>query len=204
MNVSFFNSDDVRSDGALTHLQSVSFDEPLTLALGGALPTVTCAYETWGTLNAEASNAVLVCHAISGDSHAAKHDANDEPGWWDGLIGPTFPGGTKYPVDTQRFFVVCANVLGGCRGSTGPGTIDPSTGQPYGADFPAVTVDDMVAVQTRLADHLGVQKWRAVVGGSLGGHQALAWATRHPSRVQSCIAIATSLAQPTPASRITG
>lgn len=197
MSDSFSSSDDRRSGDRLKHLQKAVFDQPLPLALGGALPSVECAYETWGQLNAEASNAVLICHAISGDSHAARHgdlsgggDAfgGDDPGWWDELIGP----GADYVIDTERFFVVCSNVLGGCRGSTGPGTINAETGQPYGADFPPITVADMVAVQTRLADHLGIEQWRAVVGGSLGGHQALTWATQHPERVQTCAAIATS------------
>ncbi|MBB6428665.1 homoserine O-acetyltransferase MetX [Algisphaera agarilytica] len=188
MNDSFASSDDRRSGDRLKHLQKAVFPEALILALGGELPGVECAYETWGTLNAEASNAVLVCHAISGDSHAAQHDADDDPGWWDELIGP----GPDFAIDTEKFFVVCSNVLGGCRGTTGPGTIDPATGDPYGADFPAITVADMVAVQTRLADHLGITQWRAVVGGSLGGHQALTWATRHPERVKTCMAIATS------------
>ena len=186
------STDDHRSGDRLKHLQKVVFAEPLGLALGGELPGVECAYETWGTLNADASNAVLVCHAISGDSHAATHDddasGGDDPGWWDELIGP----GDGFAIDTTRFFVVCSNVLGGCRGTTGPGHIDPQTGQPYGAEFPPITVADMVAVQTRLADHLGIAKWRAVVGGSLGGHQALTWATQHPDRVQTCVAIATS------------
>lgn len=188
------STDDRRSAGPLRHSVAVEWDEPLELALGGVLPGIKCVYETWGTLNAEANNAVLVCHAISGDSHAAKHprksadEAEDEPGWWDELIGP----GPEFAIDTDRFFVVCSNVLGGCRGTTGPGTIDPKTGEPYGADFPPITIADMVAVQTRLADHLGVTKWRAVVGGSLGGHQAMAWATQHPARVQTCVAIASS------------
>ena len=188
MNDSFASSDDRRSGDRLRHLQKAVFAEPLALSLGGELPGVECAYETWGTLDAEASNAVLVCHAISGDSHVAKHDERDDPGWWDELIGP----GSTFAIDTEKFFVVCSNVLGGCRGTTGPGTIDPATGERYGADFPPITIADMVAVQTRLADHLGVTKWRGVVGGSLGGHQALTWATLHPERVQTCIAIATS------------
>ncbi|MEM9419320.1 MAG: homoserine O-acetyltransferase [Planctomycetota bacterium] len=188
MNDSFASSDDRRSGDRLKHLQKAVFPEALPLALGGELPGVECAYETWGTLNAQASNAVLVCHAISGDSHAAQHDAEDDPGWWDKLIG----AGAEFAIDTEKFFVVCSNVLGGCRGTTGPGTIDPATGQPYGANFPAITLNDMVAVQTRLADHLGITQWRAVVGGSLGGHQALTWATRYPERVRTCVAIATS------------
>lgn len=198
MNHSFDSSDDRRGAGRLKHLQKVVFVEPLPLSLGGELPGVECAYETWGELNAEASNAVLVCHAISGDSHAAKHPLEvpggppDDAGWWDELIGP----GEDFAIDTTKFFVVCSNVLGGCRGTTGPGNPAPAPGsgdpRPYGAEFPPITVADMVAVQTRLADHLCIKKWRAVVGGSLGGHQALTWATQHPERVQTCVAIATS------------
>lgn len=184
----FFSTDDVRTASPLKHLQTVSFSGPVSLELGGALPQVTCAYETWGRLNPEASNAVLVCHAISGDSHAARHDDRDDPGWWEDLIGP------GKPIDTDRFFVVCPNVLGGCRGSTGPLDLDPATNppRPFGADFPRITVGDMVDVQKRLAEHLGVRRWRAVVGGSLGGHQALMWVTRYPQSADTCIAIATS------------
>ncbi|MEM7577778.1 MAG: homoserine O-acetyltransferase [Planctomycetota bacterium] len=180
------SSDDVRVAGPLRHVQQATFPEPLPLALGGILPGVDVAYETWGTLNEHASNAVLVCHAISGDSHAARHDAQDDPGWWDLLVGP------GKAIDTAKLFVVCSNVLGGCRGTTGPGSIDPQTGEPYGAAFPAITVDDMVAAQHRLMEHLGVTQWRAVVGGSLGGHQAMVWATRHADCVDTCIAVATS------------
>lgn len=179
-------TDDLRPEGGSPHTQSVVFDQPLELALGGRLPRVTCGYETWGTLDADGGNAVLVCHALSGDAHAASHDAHDAPGWWDALIGP------GKAIDTDRFFVVCSNVLGGCCGTTGPGSTDPATGRRWGADFPAVTLADMVAVQRRLMDHLGVVRWQAVVGGSLGGHQALTWATTHPSRVGHCVALATS------------
>ena len=182
------STDDRRGGDALTHLKREVFDQPLPLALGGELPQAECAYETWGALNADASNAVLVCHAISGDSHCARHDGQDDPGWWDDLVGP----GADYAIDTNKYFVVCSNVLGGCRGSTGPGTVNAATGRPYGADFPPITVDDMVSLQVRLADRLGVAEWRAVVGGSLGGHQALTWATKHPGRIQTCVAIATS------------
>ena len=186
------STDNRRIAGPLRYVQAVTFPDPLPLSLGGELPGVTCAFETWGTLDDQASNAVLVCHAISGDSHAARHDESDDPGWWDELIGP----GEAFAIDTRRYFVVCSNVLGGCRGTTGPGSIDPATasgpGRPYGAEFPPITIDDMVALQLRLADHFGIAQWHAVVGGSLGGHQALTWATRHPQRVRSCVAIATS------------
>jgi homoserine O-acetyltransferase len=188
MDETYASSDDRRSGGVLKHLRTAVFEQPLSLKLGDMLPRVECAYETWGTLNAEATNAVLICHAISGDSHAARHDAEDDPGWWDELIGP----GEGFAIDTHRYFVVCSNVLGGCRGTTGPGTINQQTGKPYGSDFPAITLDDIVALQVRLADELGIGAWRAVVGGSLGGHQAMSWAIRHPERVKNCIALATS------------
>jgi len=158
----------------------------LPLELGGELASVTCGFETWGTLNRDASNAVLVCHAITGDSHAASHGPEDQPGWWEGLIG------SGKPIDTDHFFVVCPNILGGCRGSTGPQDSPPDSERPFGAEFPRITVADMVAVQVRLAKALGVFCWRAVVGGSLGGHQALTWATKYPTQVQTCVAIATS------------
>jgi homoserine O-acetyltransferase/O-succinyltransferase len=182
----FNSTDSIRSGTPLRHLKSVTFDAPFKMRLGGELPGVVCAYETYGTLNADASNAVLVCHAISGDSHVARHDPDDGPGWWDALIGP------GNAIDTGTHFVICANVLGGCRGSTGPESIDPKTGKPYGPTFPDVTVEDMVDVQAMLLDHLGIQKIAAVIGGSLGGHQAMAWATRYPDRVAACCAIATS------------
>lgn len=186
MGDTFDSTDAVRSGSPLRYLKTAVFDAPLKLRLGGELPGVVCGYETYGELNADATNAVLVCHAISGDSHVARHDQDDEPGWWDALVGP------GKAVDTDECFVICANVLGGCRGSTGPGSIDPATGEPYGPGFPDVTVEDMVDVQARLLDRLGVTKLRAVVGGSLGGHQALVWATRYPDRVGACCAIATS------------
>jgi homoserine O-acetyltransferase len=129
---------------------------------------------------------VLICHAISGDSHLARHDEHDEPGWWDGLVGP------GKAVDTDRLFVICTNVLGGCRGTTGPATLNPATGVPYGNDFPLVTVEDMVDVQKRLIDVLGIKRLRAVAGGSLGAHQTLCWATRYPEHVQTSVVIAGS------------
>ena len=180
------SSDSARHARPLRHAQSVALDEPLELELGGRLASVTVAYETYGQLNAERSNAILLCHAISGDSHVARHDEQDDPGWWDILVGP------GKPVDTNRFFVICPNLLGGCRGTTGPGSTDPATGKPYGRDFPTVTIGDMVEVQRRLVDHLGIGQLLAVVGGSLGGHQALTWAARFPERVQAVVPVATS------------
>ena len=180
------SSDSARHARPLRHAQSVTLDQPLELELGGRLASVTVAYETYGQLNAVRSNAILLCHAISGDSHVARHDEQDDPGWWDILVGP------GKPVDTNRFFVICPNLLGGCRGTTGPGSTDPATGKPYGRDFPTVTIGDMVEVQRRLVDHLGIGQLLAVVGGSLGGHQALTWAARFPERVQAVVPVATS------------
>ncbi len=182
----FESSDSVRSAKALRYVQTALLDQPLQLELGGRLESVTVAYETYGQLQPTRDNAVLICHAISGDSHVAKHDDKDDPGWWDILVGP------GRVIDTNRFFVICPNLLGGCRGTTGPGSTNPATGRPYGRDFPTITVGDMVEVQLRLLDQLGITQLLAVVGGSLGGHQALAWATRHPERVRGVVALGTS------------
>ena len=168
------------------HAQQWEGDAPLTLESGGSLPSVVVAYETWGELNEDASNGVLVCHALSGDSHAAQHDDKDEAGWWDLLIGP------GKAIDTSRYFVICSNVLGGCRGTTGPNFTPPEGDQPYGADFPVVTVGDMVEVQKRLVYSLGIEKLAAVVGGSLGGLQALTWAIDQPNRLGAAIVLAAS------------
>src|SRR5437763_10235749 len=170
----------------VVHPQVACFDAPLPLACGRSLSPYQIAYETYGTLNAERSNAVLICHALNASHHVAGYYA-DEPGnvgWWDNMIGP------GKPLDTDRFFFVVVNNLGSCFGSTGPQSIDPATGRPYGADFPLVTVEDWVDAQARLADHLGVERWAAVMGGSLGGMQALAWATRFPSRIRHALVIA--------------
>ena len=180
------SSDAVRTAQPLKHAQSVTFDEPLTLEQGGHLPQVTVAYETYGTLSAAHDNAVLVCHALSGDSHVARHQAGDSPGWWEILVGP------GKPIDTDRYFVICPNILGGCRGTTGPNSINAETGRPYGSDFPVVSVGDMVEAQKRLMDHLGIERLLAVVGGSLGGHMVLTWATRFSDRVAGAAALATS------------
>ncbi|UCF48615.1 MAG: homoserine O-acetyltransferase [Myxococcales bacterium] len=182
----FESTDSVRSGKPLRYVETAVFPTPMKLRLGGALPSVEVAYETYGTLNEDRSNAVLICHAITGDSHPARHDENDDPGWWEGLVGP------GKAVDTDRLFVICSNVLGGCRGTTGPTTINPATGILYGSDFPLVTVEDMVDVQKRLVDLLGVKRLRAVIGGSLGGHQVLCWATRYPEYVETAVVIAAS------------
>lgn len=165
-------------------------DHPFALEGGGALSNITVAYETWGTLDVTASNAVLVCHALTGDSHAAGPSGPGHPteGWWDPLIGP------GRALDTDRFFVVCANVLGGCQGTTGPSSVDPATGAPYGSRFPVVTIRDIVRTQARLADHLGVACWLSVVGGSMGGMQVLEWGAMFPDRVRSLVPIATTAA----------
>ncbi len=182
----FESSDSVRTARPLRYAQYQDLDGPLELELGGCLPKVTVAYETYGELNTARDNGVLVCHAISGDSHVARHGADDDPGWWDIMVGP------GRPIDTDRYFVICPNLLGGCRGTTGPSTINPATGKPYGRDFPTITVGDMVEVQYRLLKKLGISRLRAVVGGSVGGHQALTWATRHPGFMDGVVALATS------------
>jgi len=166
--------------------RTLAFEEPIELACGERLPRYEIVYETYGELNADASNAILVCHALSGHHHAAGyHHASDrKPGWWDACIGP------GKPIDTRRFFVVSPNNLGGCHGSTGPASRNPETGRPYGPDFPSVTVRDWVETQVRLADRLGIRRWAAVVGGSLGGMQAMRWAMDHPDRIDSAVVIA--------------
>lgn len=164
------------------------FDEPLELECRRVLPSYDLMYETYGTLNAAHSNAVLICHALSGHHHAAGYHTPEDkrPGWWDNCIGP------GKPIDTNRFFVVALNNLGGCHGSTGPGTVNPDTGQPWGPDFPMVTVKDWVNSQARLADRLGIQRWAAVIGGSLGGMQALQWAIDYPDRIGHAAVIASA------------
>ncbi|MEZ5610807.1 MAG: homoserine O-acetyltransferase [Rhodocyclaceae bacterium] len=166
--------------------QRARFDAPLKLRSGGVLPGFELVYETYGTLNAARSNAVLVCHALSGSHHVAGVYA-DQPGnvgWWDNLIGP------GRPLDTDKFFVIGVNNLGGCYGSTGPASINPATGKPWGADFPFVTVEDWVDTQALLADMLGIERFAAVVGGSLGGMQALSWALQYPGRIGHALVIA--------------
>lgn len=168
--------------------QRVRFDAPITLKSGDVLPGFELVYETYGTLNAARSNAVLVCHALSGSHHVAGVHADnpDNVGWWDNLIGP------GKPLDTNRFFVVGVNNLGGCFGTTGPVSINPATGKRYGADFPMVTVEDWVATQAQLADHLGIDTWAAVMGGSLGGMQAMEWSLQFPERIRHAIVIASA------------
>jgi homoserine O-acetyltransferase len=166
--------------------QTAKFSEPVRLKSGAVVDEYELVYETYGSLNPDRSNAVLVCHALNAAHHVAGHYADDPQnvGWWDNMIGP------GKPVDTSRFFVVGVNNLGGCHGSTGPKSMNPRTGKPWGADFPVVTVEDWVATQARLADHLGIQRFAAVIGGSLGAMQALQWTISYPERVRHSIVIA--------------
>ncbi|EGY52870.1 homoserine O-succinyltransferase MetX [Neisseria shayeganii] len=168
--------------------QTIVFDQPFTLQNGRTLPRFELITETYGTLNADKSNAVLICHALSGTHHVAgRHHADDKyPGWWDSMVGP------GKPVDTNRFFVVGLNNLGGCAGSSGPLSTNPETGRAYGADFPVVTVKDWVRTQAMLADHFGIDTWAAVMGGSLGGMQALQWAIDYPARLRHALVIASA------------
>ena len=163
---------------------------PFVLEGGGVLSDVSMAFETWGELSPAADNAILICHALTGDSHAHGEagDAHATPGWWNGVIGP------GRGIDTDRYFVVCVNSLGGCQGSTGPSSVDPETGAPYGSTFPTVTTRDIVRCQAAVADHLGVDSWLAVVGGSMGGMQVLEWGVMFPDRVRAIAPITTTLA----------
>jgi homoserine O-acetyltransferase len=163
-------------------------ETPMRLDSGENLGPITLAYETYGQLDAKRSNAILICHALSGDSHVAGYYTPEDaaPGWWDECVGP----GKAF--DTDKYFVICSNVIGGCQGSTGPSSINPKTGKPYGLSFPLVTIGDMVRAQRHLIDHLGIEKLLTVAGGSMGGMQVLEWAARYPQRVQSAIPIATT------------
>ncbi len=162
-------------------------DKPLQLDCGKTLQPLTLAYKTYGALNAEKSNAVLVCHALTGDQYAAgTHPVTGKPGWWPLMIGPGLP------IDTDRYFVICANVIGGCMGSTGPLSIDPETGRNFGIDFPVITMRDMVRAQAMLLDHLGIERLLCVTGGSMGGMQALQWVASYPERVFASMPIATA------------
>jgi homoserine O-acetyltransferase len=176
--------------GSIGHVtpQQMHFSEPLPLKSGAVLAGYTLHYETYGTLNAERSNAVLVCHALNASHHVAGTYAEQarSEGWWDNLVGP------GKPLDTDRFFVIGVNNLGSCFGSTGPMHVNPATGRVWGADFPVVTVEDWVDAQARLLDRLGITQLATVLGGSLGGMQALSWTLRHPQRVRHCVAVATA------------
>lgn len=168
--------------------QVAHFNKPLTLQSGAVLPQYHLAYETYGELNATKSNAVLICHALSGNHHVAGRYSEDDkyPGWWDNLIGP------GRPLDTNKFFVIGLNNLGGCHGSSGPSSVDPLTDRPYSATFPVVTVEDWVESQARLLDYLGIEQLAAVIGGSLGGMQALQWNIAYPDRVRHAFVIASA------------
>lgn len=168
--------------------QSVHFDEMLSLECGKSILQYDITYEAYGSLNAAADNAILVCHALSGDHHAAgRHSADDKkPGWWDVCIGP------GKPIDTNKFYVISSSNLGHCSGSTGPSSLNPATGKEYGPDFPMVTVKDWVKVQKRLADTLGIKQWAAVAGGSLGAMQAMQWAIDYPDMVRHAVVIASA------------
>ena len=177
------------SVGYVEHQRVVLFteDDPLVLESGATVAPVEVAYETYGTLSPDRSNAVVVCHALTGDAHAAGHHGDPErAGWWDTLIGP------GKPVDTERFFVICPNLLGGCKGTTGPSSIDPATGEPYGLRFPHFTVADLVTVHRHLLGHLGIERLHGAIGGSLGGMQVLQWAMDYPDEVAHGILVCAS------------
>jgi homoserine O-acetyltransferase/O-succinyltransferase len=185
MNEIYVPARDPRSVGVVAP-QTMHFDEPLALRSGASIQSYDLIFETYGKLNAAKTNAVLVCHALNASHHVAGYYA-DEPkniGWWDNMIGP------GKPLDTNRFFVIGVNNLGGCFGTTGPASIDPKTGKPYGASFPVVTVEDWVAAQARLADRLGIRRFAAVMGGSLGAMQALQWSISYPERIANAIIVA--------------
>lgn len=172
-----------KSLGVITP-QLLQVESPLTLVSGAELPRYDLVYETYGELNADASNAILVCHALSGDHHVAGLDKDGKPGWWDGYIGP------GKPIDTNKFFVVSSNNLGGCRGSTGPTSLNPKTGKVYGPDFPMMTCRDWVNSQNELRKHLGIEQWAALIGGSMGGMQVLQWAIDYPDKLRHALVIA--------------
>ena len=175
--------------GIVETKQVTLFDagNPLTLVCGDQLNEVVIAYETYGTLNADASNAIYICHALTGDAHAAGwHEGDKHPGWWDTMIGP------GKAIDTNRWFVISSNLLGGCQGSTGPGSINPATGKPWGLDFPLLDMSDFVTVHRALIARLGVRRLHAVVGGSMGGMQALQWSLSYPGDLDNSVIIAAS------------
>jgi homoserine O-acetyltransferase len=171
--------------GMITEIQYVHFPS-LALDCGETLTGVQVAWAAWGTLNEKKSNAILILHAFSGDAHAAGIDHDGKPGWWANMIGP----GKAF--DTDRYYVLCSNVLGGCRGTTGPSSPHPADGKPYGLRFPGITIGDMVRLQKMLIDHLGIRRLLTLTGGSMGGMQALQWAVAYPDAVESCIPIATT------------
>ena len=179
---------DTHDSVGIVAAQTAVFDTPLPLNSGATLHGYQLRFETYGELNAAKSNAILICHALSGHHHVAgRHQADDKAaGWWDNMVGP------GKPIDTRRFFVVGVNNLGGCHGSSGPSSLNPATGRPWGSAFPVVTVSDWVASQARLADRLGIERWAAVIGGSLGGMQALQWSIDYPERIAHALVIASA------------
>ncbi|WP_298498530.1 homoserine O-acetyltransferase [uncultured Methanobrevibacter sp.] len=165
----------------------LKIDEPIELDSGESLDNVTVAYETYGELNKEKSNAILICHALTGDAHAAGwHEGDKKPGWWEIVIGP------GKAIDSEKYFIICSNVLGGCKGTTGPSSINPKTGMEYGMDFPVITIKDMVKVQKKLIDSFGINQLYAIIGGSMGGMQVLQWMVTYPKMMKKAISIATS------------
>jgi len=176
-----------QSDLLPGHRLDIPADQPLALDCGASLAPFRIAYQTYGTLNAERSNAILICHALTGDQYVAEpHPITGKPGWWDMMVGP------GKVLDPERYFLICVNVLGGCMGTTGPRDVDPATGKPYGLSFPVITVADMVRAQVRVIDHLGIDQLFCVIGGSMGGMQVLQWAAAFPQRVFSAVPIATA------------
>ncbi len=172
---------------ATGHVVTFSEDQPLKLDCGVSIAPVTIAYQTYGRMNADKSNIILICHALTGDQHAASsHPVTGKPGWWNYMVGP------GKPIDTDRYYLICANVLGGCMGTTGPADLDPKTGKPYGLTFPVITIGDMVRAQAMLLDHLEIEDLFCVLGGSMGGMQVLQWAAAYPDRVFSAVPIATA------------
>ena len=164
-----------------------NIEEPIELDSGKTLKEVTVAYETYGELNKEKSNAILICHALTGDAHAAGwHDGDRKPGWWEIVIGP------GKALDTDKYFVICSNVLGGCKGTTGPSSINPDTGVEYGINFPVITISDMVNVQKKLIDSMGIEQLYAIIGGSMGGMQVLQWLVSYPQMMKKAVPMATA------------
>ena len=181
-----YNSDINRTAKLSKHIKFFKFDGSFNLSSGEKLDEINLAYETYGELNDEKNNAILICHAISGDSHVARHDKEDLQGWWDIMVGP------GKSIDTNKYFVICSNVIGGCSGSTGPNSLNPKTGKEFGSSFPVITVEDMVGAQKLLIDYFSIDQLLCVTGGSMGGFQSIQWSIQFPEKVRSIIPIATS------------
>ena len=181
--------DDSQDSVGIVTPQTLHFDQPLALSCGRSLPEHDIVFETYGELNAARSNAILICHALSGHHHAAGRHHPDErkPGWWDSCIGP------GKPIDTNVFFVLSINNIGGCHGSTGPTSINPETGKPWGPDFPPLRCRDWVESQRLMMAHFGIEQWAAIIGGSLGGMQAMRWALEYPDAMRHCVVIASAM-----------